>query len=130
MKDAVGLLQTEVTPYWRTHYMFGAPGPKSGKRLSASSANLLLVNTVVPTLFAYGRHKDDDRLCQRAFDFLETLKAEDNSIVRMWQGCGLTVDNAGDSQALIQLKREYCDKRECIRCRIGYEYLKGKSFSI
>ena len=48
----------------------------------------------------------------------------------MWQGCGLTVDNAGDSQALIQLKREYCDKRECIRCRIGYEYLKGKSFSI
>lgn len=130
VKDAVGLLQTEVTPYWRTHYMFGAPGPKSGKRLSASSANLLLVNTVVPMLFAYGRHKDDDRLCQRAFDFLETLKAEDNSIVRMWQGCGLTVDNAGDSQALIQLKREYCDKRECIRCRIGYEYLKGKSFSI
>ena len=42
----------------------------------------------------------------------------------MWQQCGLVVENAGDSQALIQLKKEYCDKKECLRCRIGYEYLK------
>ena len=58
------------------------------------------------------------------FDFLEELKAENNHIVRMWQQCGLEVENAGDSQALIQLKKEYCDKKECLRCRIGYEYLK------
>lgn len=42
----------------------------------------------------------------------------------MWRECGLEVTNAGDTQALIQLKKEYCDKRECLRCRIGYEYLK------
>ena len=42
----------------------------------------------------------------------------------MWQDCGLTVDNAGDSQALIQLKKEYCDKKDCLHCRIGYEYMK------
>ena len=68
---------------------------------------MLTINTVVPMLFAYGRHKEDDRLCDRAFDFLEELKAEDNHIVRMWKQCGLDVENAGDSQALIQLKNEY-----------------------
>jgi len=130
IKDVVNLLQTEVTDYWRTHYTFGAPSPKSNKKLSASSANLIIINTAIPMLFAYGRHKDDDRLCQRAFDFLDALKAENNNIVRMWKECGLSVDSAGDSQALIQLKKEYCDKRECIRCRIGYEFLKGKSFKI
>ncbi|MFW5512600.1 MAG: DUF2851 family protein, partial [Prevotella sp.] len=130
LKDVTNLLQTEVTDYWRTHYTFGAPGPKSTKKLSAASANLIIINTAIPMLFAYGRHKDDDRLCNRAFDFLDALKAENNNIVRMWQGCGLSVESAGDSQALIQLKKEYCDKKECMRCRIGYEYLKGKSFKI
>lgn len=77
-------------------------------------------------LFAYGRHKDSEKLCQRAFDFLERLKAERNHIVKMWEEVGLPVCSAGDSQALIQLKKEYCDRKDCLRCRIGYEYLKGK----
>ena len=57
---------------------------------------------------------------------VEQLKAENNHIIRMWQQVGLTVETAGDSQALIQLKREYCDKKDCLRCRFGYEYLKRK----
>ena len=76
-------------------------------------------------LFAYGRHLHKENLCDKAFDILDQLKAENNNIVRMWQECGLEVKTAGDSQALIQLKKEYCDRRECLRCRIGYEYLKA-----
>ena len=121
------LLATQVTTYWETHYVFGEESARSEKRLSSASLNLLTINTVVPVLFAYGRHKDSGRLCGRAFDFLEALKAEDNHIVRMWRKVGLTVETAGDSQALIQLKKEYCDQKECLRCRIGYEYLKGSS---
>jgi hypothetical protein len=41
----------------------------------------------------------------------------------MWLQVGLPVETAGDSQALIQLKKEYCDKKDCLRCRFGYEYL-------
>lgn len=118
------LLATQVTSYWQMHYAFGCESKFNEKHLSASSLNLLLINTVVPMLFAYGRHKRDDRLCDRAFDFLEQLKAEDNHITRTWREVGLAVDNAGDSQALIQLKNEYCDRRDCLRCRFGYEYLK------
>lgn len=126
VKEAGELLRTSVTPYWETHYTFGASSTKNEKNLSPFSLNLLLINTVIPIFFAYGRHKSDDSLVDKAFEFLEQLKAENNHIVRMWKECGLTVDNAGDSQALIQLKKEYCDKKDCLRCRIGYEYLKRK----
>ena len=67
----------------------------------------------------------DEKLCYRAFDILDKLKPENNRIVRMWHQVGINVENAGDSQALIQLKKKYCDKKDCLRCRIGYEYLKA-----
>ena len=126
-RDVVSMnecLSTQVTPYWETHYTFGSESVRSTKHLSPFSINLLIINTCVPMLFAYGRHAMKEELCDRAFDFLEQLKAENNHIIRMWKEVGLDVKTAGDSQALIQLKREYCDKRDCLRCRIGYEYLK------
>ena len=118
------MLSTHVTDYWATHYTFGSESASNHKSLSPFSINLLMINTAIPMLFAYGRHTCDDSLCERAFDMLEQLKAEDNHIIRMWKECGLKVKTAGDSQALIQLKNEYCDRKDCLRCRIGYEYLK------
>ena len=120
------ILKTRVTLYWETHYTFGSESSKNEKHLSPFSLNLLMINTAIPMLFAYGRHKSSDQLCDRAFDFLDQLKAENNYIVKMWKQCGLTIKSAGDSQALIQLKKEYCDKKDCLRCRIGYEYLKTR----
>ena len=117
-------LNTEVTPYWETHYTFGSTSCKTAKCLSPASLNLLIINTAVPIMFAYGRHRGDDSLCEKALNILEGLKAENNYIVRMWRMCGLDVKCASDSQALIQLKKEYCDTKKCLRCRIGYEYLK------
>ena len=126
LKEAREALITSVTPYWENHYSFGAESPRKEKKTSTVSLNLLLINAVIPTLFAYGRHKQDERLCERAFSFLEQLKAENNHIVRTWQRVGLNVETAADSQALIQLKKEYCDRKDCLRCRFGYEYLKKK----
>ena len=124
MPAMAAMLRTQVTPYWETHYTFGSESFRNAKHLSPFSINLLMINTCVPMLFAYGRHSMKETLCDRAFDILEQLKAENNHIIRMWKECGLDVKSAGDSQALIQLKREYCDKKECLRCRIGFEYLK------
>ena len=119
------ILQTSVTPYWETHYTFGSTTCKTEKNLSPKTQDLLIINTVVPVLFAYGRTHGKELLCDRSFDILERIKPEDNHIVRMWQMSGLNVTCAGDSQALIQLKREHCDKKNCLRCRFGYEYLRG-----
>ena len=118
------LLSSHVTPYWETHYTFGSLSAKNEKHLSYGSLNLLMINTAIPMLFAMGRHRQKEEWCDRAFDLLEQLRPENNHITRMWQQCGLPVQSAGDSQALIQLKKEYCDRRDCLRCRIGYEYLK------
>lgn len=118
------LLATGVTPYWETHYTFGSVSRRSSKRLSAASLDLLIVNTAVPMLFAYGRYRGDEAMCGRAFDIMSQLKAEDNNVTRLWAECGVKAANAGDSQALMQLKREYCDRKDCLRCRIGYEYLR------
>lgn len=127
IKQVRQLLATQVTPYWETHYLFGEESTRSEKKLSVASLNLQVINTVCPILFAFGKHKNAEKYCERAFDLLDKLKAENNHIVRMWKEVGLKVDTAGDSQALIQLKKAYCDRKDCLRCRIGYEYLKGNS---
>lgn len=119
------LLQSRVTSYWETHYIFGCPGPRNEKRLSRNSRLLLIINTVVPVLYAYGLHHDKEAYCDRAIALLEQIKGESNYIIRQWEECGLTVENAADSQALIQLKKAYCDRKECLKCRFGYEYLKN-----
>lgn len=120
------LLKGGTSDYWLTHYTFAAAAPSRPKTLSPTTLDLLLINTVVPFLYAYGKHKDNEALCARASRFLEELKPENNHIIRLWSECGLTAAHAGDSQALIQLKKNYCDRKKCLYCRIGYEYLKRK----
>lgn len=120
------ILKGGTSEYWLTHYTFGGSSPSRPKTLSNTSLDLLIINTVVTFLYAYGLHKGNRVLCARAGSFLEELKAENNYITRMWEQCGMKTSNAADSQALIQLKKEYCDKKKCLYCRIGYEYLKRK----
>lgn len=126
LADIKHLLSAGVSTYWERHYGFGAESKQGKRSLSASSLSLLTINVAIPILFAYGRLKGDDNLCQRGLDFLEELKAEQNHIVRTWESIGLKVQSASNSQALIQLKAHYCDRKECLRCRFGFEYLKGK----
>ena len=94
--------------------------------ISANACNLILINTVAPLLYAYGSGHHDEQMMQRALDLLEDLPQENNRILRLWEACGLKVKSAADSQALIQLKLKYCDRKDCLRCRFGYEYLKFK----
>lgn len=112
------ILKGGTSEYWLTHYTFGGSSPSRPKTLSNTSLDLLIINTVVTFLYAYGLHKGNRVLCARAGSFLEELKAENNYITRMWEQCGMKASNAADSQALIQLKKEYCDKKKCLYCRI------------
>lgn len=120
------LLATDTSAYWEEHFTFKKASPRRKKQTGSSALNLILINTVIPFLYAYGLHKSNEALCDRATRFLESLKAEDNRIIRVWEGAGLPVQTAADSQALLQLQNEYCNKKECLRCRFGYEYLRQK----
>mgnify|MGYP002623951379 FL=1 len=126
-KEVTSLLNVSATPYWQTHSHFGAECKTCTKHLSVERLNLIVINAVVPMLFAYGREMSKEVYCDRAFDLIEQCKAETNAITKHWEQYGIKTETAGDSQALIQLQREYCDKRKCLRCRFGYEFLRGRT---
>lgn len=94
---------------------------------SPSVTRLILINTVVPLLYAYGMAMGDEMWMVRAQDLLEELPAENNRILRLWKECGVSVTSAADSQALIQLKKVYCDRLDCLRCQFGYAYLRSSA---
>lgn len=126
IEEVKSLLQVHTSSYWTDHFTFRKLSPRREKTLGKRAQDLVIINTIVPFLYAYGRYRCEEALCNRAMDFLESLKAEDNFIVRQWDAVGLQVTTASDSQALIQLHRRYCERRDCLRCRFGYEYLRRK----
>lgn len=117
-------LKAECSPYWEEHYTFGRACRRSTHHLSPSSIDSLVINAVVPLLFAYGKQFAHPEYGQRALDWLSQIKPEQNSVTRRWCEVGLTSRSAADSQALLQLRKSYCDRRDCLRCRFGLEYLK------
>lgn len=119
-------LRCGVSDYWTTHYRFGVESPKSGKMLSVSSVQNVVINTLVPFLFCYGKHYRKDELCDKVFDILASLPAEKNSVVEHFVEAGVTVEHAGHSQAVIELFRSYCEKNECHRCEVGQKFFTIK----
>ena len=119
------LLDGGVSTYWQTHCNFATLSESRQHKLSLSSRRLVVINTIVPLLYAYGKHLGNEAVCAKAIALLEELPAENNHIMRCWADCGIKVSQAADSQALLQLKTMYCDRKDCLRCRFGFEYLSG-----
>ena len=117
------MFHINASEYWQTHYTFGMASEKKSKYLGDTSLDVILINTVAPILFAYGKKTDNEMLCERAIKFLETLAPEKNSITRDFSKMMVPLRNAADSQAIIQLKREYCELRKCLFCRVGHQFL-------
>lgn len=119
------LFEQAVNPYWQTHYQFDKPSTRTNTLPGQISANVLIINAVVPLLFSYGRYIDDDASCEQAIQLLNHIPAEDNAILRIWKDLGIKAKTAADSQALIQLKTNYCDSKRCLQCQIGHRLLKS-----
>lgn len=92
--------------------------------LQASTIDILVINAAAPILFCHGRSHDNEQHTDLAFELLEQTRAESNFITRCWRQAGLSVSHAADSQALIQLRRQYCDRKDCLRCRFGALYMR------
>jgi hypothetical protein len=91
--------------------------------MGLQSIHLLIINTVVPFLFCYSINRNDEQLKERALQLLEQLPAEKNGVITNWSALNIVSDSAADSQALLQLKKEYCENKKCLRCRIGHKLL-------
>lgn len=117
------LFDRELSGYWTTHFSFGKPSPSAGRALSNSSIDIVLINTVAPLYYAYGELTDDYTMGERAVSLLEDIRPEQNAIVTMFSHAGIKCNDALTSQALIQLRRAYCEARKCIYCRLGHRLL-------
>ncbi|MDR1680807.1 MAG: DUF2851 family protein [Prevotellaceae bacterium] len=118
------LFDVQASAYWDTHFTFEKTAGQLPKTLGRTSAEQILINVLIPFLFACGRRQGDDTLCHKAIALLETLPPEKNRITNGWASIGLTAENAFCTQAFIQLKTNYCDKKQCLKCNIGHLKLK------
>lgn len=117
------MFHINASEYWQTHYEFATESGRKSKYLGDGSLDILLINTVVPIIFSYGKSINNDDICQRAIHFLEIIKPEKNTITKDFAKYKISLNSAADSQAMIQLKREYCELRKCLYCRIGHRLL-------
>jgi hypothetical protein len=114
-----------LSDYWDTHYHFRFSSPVKKKTIGSNATNIILINTVVPILFAYGKKHQKPDYCNQALQLLENIPPERNSLISDFTNAGLAVKNASDTQSFIQLRREYCEKKKCLYCRIGFCLIKS-----
>jgi hypothetical protein len=148
--QARSFFEAETSSYWQNHFVFGkpthseAPAPipaplelpwrerlnrnslqeQEGRRIGRSSVENILINTVAPVLFAYGRSKDEEKYLLRAQEILDLCPAESNKIISNWNRLKQNCDSAFDSQALIQLHNGYCIEKKCLHCMVGLKLIR------
>ncbi len=124
IKDCYELLLVNPSDYWSNHYTFKKESIEKPKTIGKSAIDTVLINTIIPFLFIYGKAKGLIELQERAISFLEKIKPEKNSIVSSWNNLGLKSESAFNTQALIQLKKKYCDSKKCLNCQIGNSIIR------
>jgi len=105
--------------YWRNHYDFGKEAPKKIPSIGRNSLHNILINTVIPVLFAYGVYMDNESWKEKAISYLSELDFESNKITRQYSDYGFKKKTAFESQAMIELFHNYCLKKKCLNCNIG-----------
>lgn len=118
------LFRWQLAGYWHTHFSFDVEANSISDTLSEPSISLIIINAVAPLLYAYGASRGNPDLAEHGLDLLSALPAENNTIIRLWEQLGIKADNALRSQALIHLRKEYCDTRKCLSCRWGHSLLR------
>ncbi len=118
-KSLSELFRVSASVYWDTHFLFNKPSIKRPKNLGPFAIRSIIINTVVPALYYYGKQKRISKYSDRAIEFLYELPPENNSVISRWKTFGFNIDNAFASQALLHLRNEFCSYRRCLDCRIG-----------
>ena len=124
VEDLYKLFKVETSEYWQTHYRFDKSSSRKIKAIGKSSIDIILINTVIPFLFVYGKEKQEEKYRDKALHFLDALTGEKSSIIEKWSNLGLPVKTAYQTQALLELKNNYCNQKKCLNCSIGNQILK------
>ncbi len=124
IKDFDQFFDNPINEYWDDRFLFDIPSTHIPKTIGEDFKHTLLINALIPFIFAYGKYKNEISQVEKAINLLQNIPSENNKIIRKWISFDMKSENAGDSQALIYLKKEYCDKNRCLECAIGHQVLK------
>ncbi|QVY67143.1 DUF2851 family protein [Polaribacter sp. Q13] len=123
LKEFYDLFEIDVHPFWKIHYTFDKTSKLTQKKLSKSFVDLLLINTIIPLKFLYQKNRGE--VNEVAFlEILQQIKSEKNSIISKFDEIGIKAKNAYETQALIELKNNYCNKKRCLQCAVGVKLLR------
>ncbi len=123
VEQIYSILDVEVSEFWKSHYTFQKKSPKKISSPGKSSIDSIIINAIVPTIFAYSLSTGNEDRKDKAIDFLYKLKPENNQITRQYEELGIKNDNSAMSQAILQLNKKYCKQKNCLICSIGKELL-------
>ena len=126
IKDVRKWFDLPANDYWHYHYRFDELSPFRRKNIGESMKDNIIINTIVPVLFAYGNYNNEVRYKLKALQWLEETRTETNVITKGFNSIGIGSKSAYDSQSLIELKNEYCNKRKCLDCTVGNYLLRKR----
>ncbi len=123
VKDVKKLFAISVSDYWKCHYVFDEESISKEKHLGNLSVENIIINTVCPLLFFYGKEKQDESIIEKAVKWYDELKPERNKFIKLFEELKFKPKHAGHSQALLQLYANYCSPKKCLACNIGVSIL-------
>ncbi|MFM2393986.1 MAG: hypothetical protein RLZZ546_1968 [Bacteroidota bacterium] len=119
------ILSAKNSEYWHHHFTFGKKvNKKNNGDISDEFKDRIIINAIIPVLFSYAKYLKNEDKASEIIELFCELKPENNAITSKWKSKGLLNENAIHSQALLELKTEYCDKKKCLSCKIGVELMK------
>lgn len=118
------LFDVTANDYWNDHFKPDEPANYLLKNIGRQTMHIIAINAIVPVLFVYGKLQADEGQCIKALQWLEQIPAEKNQVIAPFQQMNAGIENAHDSQALIQLRQQYCDARRCLECSVGSAIFK------
>lgn len=123
LTDFYNLFDITISKYWQTHYQFDKESAKKKKQFSKSFIDLLIINTIIPIQFAYAKSQGKE-VSETITTLLNQIAPEKNVIILKFENYGIKSKSAFETQSLLQLKNEYCNKSKCLQCAIGINLLK------
>lgn len=124
LMDTYSVFEVSACEYWQSHYQFDKESPKKKKVLSKSFVDLIVINTIIPLQFAYAKSQGKE-ISEDLISLLNEVAPEKNAIIDKFTSFGIKSKNAFETQSLLQLKNEYCNKSKCLECAVGMELLKS-----
>lgn len=119
LTDIYKIFNHLLNGYWQNHTCFGSTETTGNGCMRQKQVDVIIINSVVPMLYIYGKHRKEEMFCTFAMDLLKQIEPEENSITKRWREQGIVAECAADTQALLQLSRNYCKSSSCIVCPLA-----------